>query len=169
MDALDLLEEQHREIGQLFAAVATAEGAGRRGALAVQLVRAVEAHSRVEERVFYTTFAARVGGDEARLWEAYEHHALLRYEARMLLRTRPTDVRFAARLKAALLLFHRHAHTEEDWMFPKAKRALHDEQLDRLGDELQRAHDTRLSVVPPPIRRRVRLPERRSRPDLHVA
>jgi hypothetical protein len=166
MDALDLLEEQHRQLGQLFAAVTAAEGAGRRGVLTVQLVRAVEAHSRVEERVFYTAFAARVGGDEARLWEAYEHHALLRYEVRALLRTRPTDVRFSARLKAAHLLFHRHAHAEEDWMFPKAKRALHDEQLDGIGDEIARAHAVRLSLVPPPMRRRT--PERRPR-DLQVA
>src|SRR5262245_47408209 len=99
MDALDLLEEQHRDLGELFAQVAAAESAGRGTGLVAQLVRAIEAHSRVEETVFYAAFAARIDADEARLWEAFENHALLRFAAHNLLRTRATDVRFAARLK----------------------------------------------------------------------
>ncbi len=149
MDALDLLEQQHRELDEIFALVVNAETAGRRTALVAQLVRALEAHSRVEETVFYAAFAARCGGDEARLWEAFEHHALLRFAARNLLRTRATDVRFAARLKTLAALFRRHAHAEEDWMFPKAKRALHDEALDRIGVEIERAHAARLSLCTP--------------------
>jgi hemerythrin-like domain-containing protein len=147
MDALDLLEEQHQDLSELFAQVHAAETAGRRTALVAQLVRAIEAHSRVEETVFYAAFSARIETDEARLWEAFENHALLRFAAHNLLRTRATDVRFAARLKLVHQLFRRHAHTEEDWMFPKAKRALHDEVLDRIGTEIERAHAARISVT----------------------
>src|SRR5262249_37258231 len=131
MDALDLLEQQHRHLEELFAGVAqmAEPGArepasiamGRRTALVVQLVRAVEAHSRVEESVFYAAFIAKVGEDD-RLYEAFEDHALLRFAAVNLLRTRATDVRFAARFKLVHQLFRRHARVEEDWMFPKAKR-----------------------------------------------
>ncbi len=147
MDALDLLEQQHRDLAGLFAAVTSAE-AGRRTAGVAQLVRAIEAHSRVEERVFYAAFVERVGGAEARLYEGFEDHALLRFTAVNLLHTRATDVRFEARLKMVQQLFERHAMVEEDWMFPKAKRALHDEALDRLGVEIERAHVARLSVAP---------------------
>jgi hypothetical protein len=148
MDALDLLEQQHRDLAGLFAAVISAEGAGRRTAGVATLVRAIEAHSRVEERVFYAAFVERVGGSEARLYEGFEDHALLRFSAVNLLHTRATDVRFDARLKTLQQLFERHALVEEDWMFPKAKRALHDEALDRLGAEIERAHTVRLSVAP---------------------
>jgi len=147
MDALDLLEEQHRDVGELFTQVAACEGAGRRTALVAELVRAIDAHSRVEENVFYAAFAARIESDEGRLWDAFEGHALLRFSAHKLLRTRATDVRFAARLKLLQQLFRRHAHTEEDWMFPKAKRALHDEALDRIGAEIERAHAARSAVT----------------------
>ena len=80
-----------------------------------------------------------------------------------LLRTRATDVRFAARLALVQRLFERHVVMEEDWMFPKAKRALHDEALDRLGAEIHRAHAARLSVGPamferPRPRRRIERP-----------
>jgi hypothetical protein len=33
-------------------------------------------------------------------------------------------------------------------MFPKAKRVLHDEVLDRIGVDLERAHTARISVAP---------------------
>lgn len=157
MDALDLLEQQHRDLADLFAGLNAAEGAGRRTALVAQLVRAVEAHSRVEEKVFYAAFGERISSEEPRLYEAYEGHALLRFAAVNLLRTRATDVRFGARLKLVQDLFERHAHLEEDWMFPKAKRALHDEVLDRIGVEIERAHVVRLSVSPvTPERQRAR-------------
>ncbi len=158
MDALDLLEQQHRDLGGLFGLVHQAETAGRRTAAVAQLVRALTAHSRVEETVFYAAFTARVGGDEARLWDAFEAHALLRFTAENQLRTRVTDVRFAARLKVVHGLFRRHEHAEEDWMFPKAKRALHDEALDRIGGEIERAPAARLSIAPAPAER---LPARR--------
>ncbi len=72
-------------------------------------------------------------------------------------------MRFAARLKLVHDLFERHASIEEDWMFPKAKRALRDEVLDRIGVELDRAHAARLSVGPamferPRPRRRIERP-----------
>jgi hemerythrin superfamily protein len=153
MDALDLLEQQHRELAFRIAEAIAAEGAGRRTARAAQLVRAVEAHSRVEETVFYAVFTRRIGADEPRLHEAYEAHALLRFAAENLLHTRATDVRFDARLKLVHDLFERHAALEEDWMFPKAKRALSDEALDQIGDDVARAHAARLSVVPVRIER----------------
>ena len=163
MDALDLLEQQHRDLAELFAGVTAAVGAGRRTAEVAHLVRAVEAHSRVEETVFYAAFSDRVSGADERLYEAFEDHALLRFAAVNLLRTRATDVRFTARFKLLCTFFERHAAIEEDWLFPKAKRAFHGEALDRLGVELQRAHTVRLSVAPvilerPRARRRLDRP-----------
>ena len=58
--------------------------------------------------------------DDARLYEAFEDHALMRFVAVNLLRTRATDVRFSARLKLVQETFLRHATAEEDWGFPKA-------------------------------------------------
>jgi hypothetical protein len=161
MDALDFLEQQHRDLTERIAGLAAAEGAGRRTALAAQLVRAVEAHSRVEETVFYAAFTARVSAAEPRLYDAFEAHALLRFAAENLLRTRATDVRWDARRKLVHDLFERHAAVEEDWMFPKAKRALHDEALDRIGEDLERAHASRLSIAPARIER----PRARRRTD----
>jgi hemerythrin superfamily protein len=168
MDALDLLEQQHRDLGELFARVVAEAAPGRRTALVAQVVRAVEAHSRVEEGVFYAAVSAQIGGAEARLYEAFEDHALLRFAAVNLLRTRATDLRFPARLKLVHNLFRRHAAVEEDWLFPKAKRALHDEALERIGQEIARAHASRMAVAPlgslPAAPRRLPSPHMSCRP-----
>lgn len=157
MDALDLLEEQHRDVGAMIDRIAAEPSAGRQGMLVAAAVRAVLAHSRAEERAFYGAFAGRIGGDDGRLYEAFEHHALLRFAASNLLRTRPSDVRFSARLEVVRQLFGRHASAEEDWMFPRAKRTFRDEELDRIGVEIERAHALRMEVGP-------LLPERPRRP-----
>jgi hypothetical protein len=148
MDALDLLEQQHTRLSELFAAVDGAATAGKKTLAVVQLVRTLEAHSRVEETLFYGAFVELIGTAEPRLYEAFEAHALLRFAARKLLRTRATDVRFGARLLVVRDFFERHTNIEEDWMFPKAKRALQDETLDTIGERIERAHAMRLSVVP---------------------
>ncbi len=66
---------------------------------------------------------------------------LLRFAAVNLHRTRATDLRFEARLEMLRELALRHAEAEEDWAFPKAKRNLCDEDLDRIGVEVEHAHD----------------------------
>lgn len=152
MDALDLLEQQHRDIASLIDRLALVDETrpGQRTALAARVVRAVETHSRVEERCFYPAFRARIG-DGGRLYEVFEHHALLRFAAVSLLRTRATDLRFQARLEMVRELALRHAAAEEDWVFPKAKRNLSDEELDRIGVEVEHAHDVLLAPGAPAL------------------
>jgi len=161
MDALDLLEQQHRDTLALIDGVASESRPGKRTALVIALVRAIEAHSRAEERCFYPAFRARIGDDD-RLYEAFEDHALMRFVAVNLLRTRATDVRFSARLKLVQEIFLRHANAEEDWGFPKAKRYLTDENLDVIGIEVARAHDMLMRTD---LTGRVKLRPRRSAAD----
>jgi hemerythrin superfamily protein len=158
MDALDLLEQQHRDTLALIDLVANEPRPGKRTALVITLVRAIEAHSRAEERCFYPAFRERIG-DDARLYEAFEDHALMRLLAVNLLRTRATDVRFSARLKLVQETFLRHATAEEDWGFPKAKRHLTDENLDVIGIEVARAHEMLMHIQ---LSTRVELRPRRS-------
>jgi hemerythrin superfamily protein len=148
MDALDLLEQQHRDVASLIDRLAEETSPGQRTALVARVVRAIEAHSRVEERCFYPAFRARIG-DGGRLYEVFEHHALLRFAAVNLLRTRATDLRFAARLEMVRELALRHAEAEEDWAFPKAKRNLCDEELDRIGEDVAHAHDVLMNTGTP--------------------
>ena len=161
MDALDLLEQQHRDIASLIDHLAEETSPGQRTALVRRVVRAIEAHSRAEERCFYPAFRARIG-DGGRLYEVFEHHALLRFAAVNLLRTRATDLRFDARLEMVRELALRHAEAEEDWAFPKAKRNLLDEDLDQIGVEVAHAHDVLMASTGAPASTWDRSPRRGS-------
>lgn len=161
MDALDLLEQQHRDIASLIDHLAEETSPGQRTALVARVVRAIEAHSRAEERCFYPAFRARIG-DGGRLYEVFEHHALLRFAAVNLLRTRATDLRFDARLEMVRELALRHADAEEDWAFPKAKRNLCDEDLDRIGVDVAHAHDVLMAYTGAPASTWDRSPRRGS-------
>ncbi len=161
MDALDLLEQQHRDIASLIDHLNEETSPGQRTALVARVVRAIEAHSRAEERCFYPAFRARVG-DGGRLYEVFEHHALLRFAAVTLLRTRATDLRFEARLEMVRELALRHAEAEEDWAFPRAKRNLCDEDLDRIGVDVARAHDVLMTHLGAPASAWNRSPRRGS-------
>jgi len=151
MDALDLLEQQHRDVAALIEQIADETNPGLRTILVTRLARAIEAHSRIEERAFYPTLCARIGEHE-RIHEVLEDHAILRHLADNLLRTRATFVRFDARLRLLHDIFLRHASADEDWVFPKAKRNLSDEELDVLGAELARVHQI---LMTPPSHRMV--------------
>jgi hypothetical protein len=153
MDALDLLEQQHRDVSDLLNRIAVERSAGRRGFLVAHLVRLIDAHARVEERVFYPACAEQLRGGHERLYDGCEEHALTRFAAAALLRTRATSVRFEARLRLVRHLFLRHAHEEEHSMFPKVKRDLTDEQLDVMGNDIDRAFRFLLSLDQPDTKR----------------
>ncbi|XYH92316.1 hemerythrin domain-containing protein [Sorangium sp. So ce1128] len=146
MDALDLLEQQHLELGALMARIAAEPSPGLRTSMVAQLSRMIDAHVRIEQTYLYPVCAERMGGDKKPLHEAYEKHGLARFAADNLLRTRATDVRFEARLKLLRDVFADHADEEEGVLFPKAKRGLTDEQLDVIGCDLERAYEVLLRV-----------------------
>jgi hemerythrin superfamily protein len=139
MDALDLLEMQHRDICEWIDRIEAEPSMGQKTGLVVRLVRMIEAHSRSEERHLYGKYA-EIAGDPSRLYSGHEIHALTRHAADTLLRTRVSDVRFAARLRVVRNLFEQHASSEEDWLFQAAKRDITDEHLDEIGNELERSY-----------------------------
>lgn len=151
MDALDLLEQQHREVRELLdrlaAGVLVVGGeASRREALC-----ALEAHVRVEEAYVYVACAGKIHGDVS-VEDAVAEHARILGIARSLLASPPLGPRFSARLAALTERFARHAEHEEDIVFPRLKCALTDEELDVLGEEIARAHGRLMEQEPLSLR-----------------
>ena len=151
MDALDLLEKQHREVRDLLDRLAAGVEVIGGEAFSREVFRALSAHVRVEEAYVYVACAGKIR-DDARVGHAIVEHARILGLSRSLLGTPPLGPRFSARLAALAEVFARHAEVEEDVVFPRLKRALTDEELDVLGDEIFRAHG-RLSMEELPIQR----------------
>lgn len=152
MDALCLLEEQHRDIAAHLDAVRDEARPGCRTFLVARLARLVDAHTRAEEAHLLLAAASRLTAaeDKARLFALFETQALARHAAGRLVRTRATDVRFVARLEAFAALFAKHVDEHDRWLFPKLKRMMTDEALDALGVQMQRTFGFHAEVEPPP-------------------
>ncbi|MDC0745757.1 hemerythrin domain-containing protein [Polyangium mundeleinium] len=145
MDALDLLEQQHRDVCALLSRLVEASpvGAGSEEAFYAAL-RAVEAHVRVEEAYVYIACASRLG-DDTRVREAREEHTRILDAARIALAMSRSAPQFAAVIAALRERFEKHADVEEDVVFPKLKRSLTDEELDVLGEEIERSYNRLLA------------------------
>jgi len=138
MDALDLLEQQHRDLRDRLERLAAAPDLGGREAELLDALRAVEAHVRTEETYLYAVHAARMS-DEGKLQSALAEHAFIRAAARELASAHDDGPLFAARLAVLADRFAAHADEEEDWALPKLKRAMTDEELETLGNDLELA------------------------------
>ncbi len=139
MDALDLLEQQHRDVRELLGRLADQECVSGVDTTIEAVLRAVEAHVRIEEAYVYVACASKLRV-EVRAGQAMEQRLGIFSAARLLALTSPLDPQFRERIATLLERFERHVDTEEDTVFPKLKRSLTDEALDVLGSELERAH-----------------------------
>jgi len=138
MDALDLLEQQHRDVGSLLDRLMEEPTGATSEATLHAAIRAVEAHVRVEEAYVYVACAGTLR-DRERIAETAKEHARILGAARSLLDAPLGREDLVIGLASLRALFAAHAEVEEDVVFPKLKRALTDEELDVLGEEIRRS------------------------------
>ncbi|HRI69245.1 MAG TPA: hemerythrin domain-containing protein [Polyangium sp.] len=140
MDALDLLEQQHRDVRDLLERLASNPGEGTTHETVLNVARIVEAHVRTEEAYVYIACASKLRGEQRALI-AEEQRASILAALGTLRTTPPSDAQFAEHVKSLLDRFLQHVDVEEDAVFPKLKRTLTDEALDVLGEALAQAHE----------------------------
>ncbi|MDP9150974.1 MAG: hemerythrin domain-containing protein [Myxococcota bacterium] len=132
MKATDLLEKQHRKVEALFKKLEG--GRSERAPLLQELANDLAAHMAIEQEIFYPA-VKEVDADL--VLESYEEHALAEVGLKRLLACDPDDEAFSARVTACKELIQHHVEEEEDDLFPKAEKALGDEELERLGKRMK--------------------------------
>ena len=131
MKATTLLRTQHAEARKLFAVV-TSDG-GNRKAAAQEVSRKLLAHMIIEQSVLYPAIKEV---DADLVLEAFEEHAVARYEIRRLLESLD-DPRFEARGTTLKELIEHHVKEEEEELFPKVEKALPAAKLEAMGGEME--------------------------------
>jgi len=137
MDAISLLEEDHKKVRQLFREY---EGVGERGLktkqkLADQIRNELVIHTAIEEEIFYPAIQDTV---EDMVAEAIEEHNVV---DRLLLEIRdisPEDDVFDAKMTVMMENVEHHADEEEKEMFPKVKKAMGMDMMKTLGERMSR-------------------------------
>jgi hemerythrin superfamily protein len=110
-----------------------------------QLKEMMTAHSRAEERVFYSALKE---AEEAKddVLEAYEEHHVVDVLLREIARLDPADERWKAKFAVLKQNIEHHAQEEEQQVFAQARGILSGEAAEELGRRFAKERDKRLRV-----------------------
>lgn len=136
MNALDLLKEDHDRVDQLFQKVKATEEGDEHKKLFEKIKAELEAHTHIEETIFYPRLKEKEELKDITLEGIEEHH-----QAKMFLRelSNLTDdsEKFEPKLKVLIEDVEHHVMEEEGEMFPKVKENFSETELEELGKELE--------------------------------
>ena len=136
-DALDVLRQDHRRLGELFSQYAKFRPGALNGDGKMQVIqelcRALAVHAQIEEEVFYPALREAGEADRARV-ETGTGHATIRRLAEELRNAKHGDELADAKMKVLAEYVQNHVDEEESELFAEARSAGFD--LRALGDQL---------------------------------
>jgi hemerythrin superfamily protein len=147
MNALDLLEEQHREIEDHFEAIEATDDQDEREAHFARLADALVAHTTAEERLFYPMM--KTEETEELMQRLVEEHLAVKRLLADLIELNPMDEQFDAKLALAKQQLLTHIYDEEEGsLFPVARRLFDADALEGLGNELLAIYEELIDTEP---------------------
>ena len=138
MNAFQLLKEDHQKVSGIFQQIEpTTERAEKtRTELFAQLKQELDIHARIEETIFYPSIKRAAETREIVLEGFEEHHVI-----KMLLKeleAMPVDTEeWAAKIKVLQENVEHHVEEEEGEMFQKARDVLSEDEINRLGGQME--------------------------------
>jgi hypothetical protein len=150
MKATDLLKQQHQEVSRLFKAIEGTEDQADKKAYFLELASNLVGHDGIEREIFYPACEEAMGLND-QLGEALVEHGIIEfalYQANEALGKEDFDFKVTV-LKE---LVEHHVKEEEEEFFPQAQKALGDDSLELLTEELEEAfEDARQSDFQTPL------------------
>jgi len=142
MKAIELLKSQHRDVARLFKEIESAEGVTEKRRLFFELASNLVGHDGIERDIFYPACEEAMGMNDL-LGEALVEHGMIEfgvYQASEAL----GDDDFDYKCKVLSEMVEHHVEEEEKEFFPKVEKALGDETLAMLGEEMAEAFEDSL-------------------------
>jgi hemerythrin superfamily protein len=130
MDAIELLEMQHRDVERLFSQLEGSSGEAK-----LRHFRALgdllSLHALIEENHFYPV--VKTADTEDLVLESLEEHLAIKRLLADLLKMSIRDEQFEAKLTVLQEQFMEHLKEEREELFPQVRRLLDPEQLEAVG------------------------------------
>jgi hemerythrin superfamily protein len=152
MDAISILIDQHRKLESQLKNALSAHQSAARSTVLVAMGDDLIKHLASEEDVFYPAVKARSTKDT--LLESLEEHLSLKRLLADLLTLDPAAETWEPKLKVLKEQAEHHHKEEEEKLFPSARKALEQNELEALGQdilarqqELQREGAPRENVI----------------------
>ena len=137
MDAIELLELQHREVEDLFEECGALVGEPdqeRRQTLFEKLADTIAGHTTIEEQLFYPAVQSM---NKNLVRQGLEDHLAIKRVLVELLGIETDDAAFSAKLEVLRVLVEHHVAEEEGKLFPAVERGLSMRRRNELGDEME--------------------------------
>jgi len=135
VDALTLLEADHREVDDLFGAFKEASSDAEQRDIARSICVALKVHARLEEELFYPAVWPALE-DKSLIAEAMVEHASARDLIAQIESGAPGEAYFSARVRVLGEYVRHHVDEEEEEIFPQVRKGKLD--LAALGELLAR-------------------------------
>ena len=142
MDPFELLKADHRKVEELFTQLESARGAAKLRVFE-QIRTELELHTQIEESIFYPALEEPKETHELAL-EAYEEHDVVKRLLKELGRARTANEEWEAQAKVLQENVEHHVEEEENELFNKATRALSQEDLETLGEQMANEKERKL-------------------------
>lgn len=140
MNAFALLKEDHQRVAGILEKIdaTTERGIKTREELFTQLKTELDIHAEIEETIFYPALEKH---DETRdiTLEGIEEHRIVKELLAELDAMAKDDEVWTAKMTVLKENVEHHVEEEEGEMFPKARKALSEEEVERLGTRLEAA------------------------------
>lgn len=120
MSAIDLLEEDHREVEDLFDEFEKVEDVSAKEQLALKICMALQVHTRIEEEIFYPAARGAIEKPEL-IDEAIVEHASAKQLISEIEDMKPGEELYDAKVKVLQEQVHHHVEEEEGELFPQVE------------------------------------------------
>jgi len=140
MNPFNLLKSDHEKVAGILESIdqTTERAAKGRDELFARLKEELDLHTKIEEEIFYPALEDSKETRDITL-EAYEEHSLVK-QLLSELEAAPKDTEeWTAKFTVLKENIEHHVEEEEGEMFPKARKALSEDEIETLGDRIQEA------------------------------
>jgi hemerythrin superfamily protein len=139
MNALELLKQDHEEVRELFKQAEGTDDSKEQRNIFKQIKRALEAHTRIEEGVFYPAMEKHEQLKDL-LLESYEEVKQIKGLLKEMDDLVTDSEEFEPKLKVLRETVEHHAEEQEEGkMFPQVRELVDDVALEELGRTLEAA------------------------------
>ena len=139
-DVVTMLEQDHREVEELFEKIKNTNGAVR-AQLVTRLAADLRLHMKVEESIVYPAIAKQVDDGDDMVEEAKTEHEGARKVLGDVEKLSPNEPGFDGALEMLEAGISHHVEEEEDEVFPKLRESVSAEELDDLGEKVAAAKE----------------------------
>ena len=138
MDVIKLLKEDHKKVKKMLDDLesTTERAVTKREELFAKIQSELKLHELVEEQIVYPAFREQAKLKDIVL-EGYEEHHVVDLLMEEIANELVTDETWGAKVKVMKENVEHHVEEEEEKMFPQARKLFKDEELEKLGEQVE--------------------------------